>query len=490
VSGLRSIRDRIGTSGRVVVAILLLLAVAFVGSGAVAVDTLRDELVGQLDTELIDEARGTVLALELFPIERFIELGDDPRASTPDTALVILDADGQTVVARPSGGTADPDPLPALPDAEELRSRLGAPFTVASADGSFDYRVVAAASGDLVVVSAGELGTVESTVDALRRRLLVIGGTALGVLGVLIGVVVVASNRQTDHMVDIATRIGAGDLTARVDDLPPHGPGRRLGLALNEMLHRLEAAFSAREASEERLRRFAADASHELRTPLTHIRGYAELLRSGAASDPADRDRAVARIEAESERMTGLVEDLLLLARLDQHAASRRDPVDLVSIVVDAVADARAVERSRPVSMHVPDRPVVVPGDEARLRQALANLMANVRTHTPPDASATVTLVVDGDRATVTVVDDGPGFTADAATRAFDRFYRSEDSRSRSTGGSGLGLAITFAIVHAHDGTIELRSTPGHGATFAIELPTMRSAEAPLGDGAVAAEPS
>jgi two-component system OmpR family sensor kinase len=478
VSGLRGIGDRIGTSGRVVVAILLLLAVAFVGSGAVAVHTLRDELVGQLDTELIDEARGTVLALELFPIERFVELGEDPRASTPDTALMILDAGGEIIVARPSGDPADPDPLPALPSLEELQRRLGVPFTAPSVDGGLDYRVVAAAAGDHITVSAGELGTVDATVDALRRRLFVIGGTALAVLGVLIGAVVVASNRQTDHMVDIAARIGAGDLTARVDELPHRGPGRRLGIALNEMLRRLEAAFSAREASEERLRRFAADASHELRTPLTHIRGYSELLRSGASSEPADRDRAVARIEAEAERMTGLVEDLLLLARLDQQQAPRSDEVDLSALVTEAVADARAVEPRRPLHSRVPDRPVLVVGDESRLRQALGNLLANVRTHTPPEAPAAVSLSADDGRATVTVADHGPGFSPDAAARAFDRFYRSEDSRSRASGGSGLGLAITHAIVRAHDGTISLRSSQGEGATFTIELPVVDAAEA------------
>jgi len=311
----------------------------------------------------------------------------------------------------------------------------------------------------------------------------VIGGTALGVLAVLIGAVVVASNRQTDHMVDIATRIGAGDLTARVDDLPPHGPGRRLGIALNEMLHRLEAAFSAREASEDRLRRFAADASHELRTPLTHIRGYAELLRSGAAAEPADRERAITRIEAEAERMTGLVEDLLLLARLDQHDPPRTEAVDLVAIVTEAVADARAVEPRRPLSLRLPDRPVVVRGDEPRLRQAVTNLLANVRTHTPPDAAASVALAAHDDGATITIADHGPGFSPEAASRAFDRFYRSEDSRSRSTGGSGLGLAITHAIVQAHGGTIGLRSAPNEGATFTIALPTvgpsaLRTAEA------------
>jgi two-component system OmpR family sensor kinase len=236
------------------------------------------------------------------------------------------------------------------------------------------------------------------------------------------------------------------------------------------MLERIESAFAQRQASEDRLRRFVADASHELRTPLTSIRGYAELFRRGAASRPDDLAKAMHRIEEEAARMGVLVEELLLLARLDQGRPLERQPVDLSAMAGEAVADARVVEPSRPIALDV-DGPVQVTGDSARLRQVFDNLLANVRTHTPPGTPATVRVRANGETAVLVVEDQGRGMTEDEAARAFERFYRVDPSRARASGGLGLGLSIVSAIVTAHSGEVRVDSVPGEGATFTVTLP-------------------
>ena len=232
----------------------------------------------------------------------------------------------------------------------------------------------------------------------------------------------------------------------------------RLGLALNAMLAQIEAAFDAQAASERRLRRFIADASHELRTPLAAVRAYAELFGRGADRRPDDLERAMTGIGRESERMTVLVEDLLLLARLDEGRPLEREPVELDEVVSEAVDAAVAVDPDRPVDLEA--EPVVVLGDRDRLRQVLDNLLSNVRAHTPP-----------GSLAVVEVADSGPGMTSDETARVFERFYRSDTSRSRATGGVGLGLSIVAAVAEAHGGAVSAHSTPGDGATFRITFP-------------------
>ena len=252
----------------------------------------------------------------------------------------------------------------------------------------------------------------------------------------------------------------------------------RLGLALNAMLQQLDSAFRRRQASEERLRRFVADASHELRTPLTSIRGYAELFRRGADANPADLATAMRRIEAEAARMGALVDELLLLARLDQGRALERGPVDLAELAGDAVADARAVEPGRPVTLER-DGPVLVQGDADRLRQVFANLVANVRQHTPPGTPMRVRAFRDdhGRTGVLEVADGGPGLTAEQRERVFERFWRAGRSRPRAAadghrhGGAGLGLSIVAAVAAAHGGRATVASAPGQGATFRVELP-------------------
>jgi two-component system OmpR family sensor kinase len=274
-------------------------------------------------------------------------------------------------------------------------------------------------------------------------------------------------------MADTAGSIASGDLTRRIPTVDDTTEVGRLGSALNAMLAQIESAFDEQGASEARLRQFVADASHELRTPLTSIRGYAELLRKGGFTDEASRQRALARVENEAARMGGLVDDLLLLARLDQGRPLDRVPVDLVRVATDAVDDARAVEPDRLILLDVPT-PVVVAGDPDRLGQVAHNLVRNAVAHTPLDAEITVSVRRLGDRGVLSVVDRGPGLDAYQAARVFDRFYRGNPARSR--GGTGLGMSIVWAISQALGGTARVESAPGEGLTAVVELPLAQGA--------------
>ncbi len=276
--------------------------------------------------------------------------------------------------------------------------------------------------------------------------------------------------RPLDRIGDTARAIGDGDLARRVEPAEPRTEVGRLGLALNAMLGQIEVAFAERRASEERLRRFIADASHELRTPLTSIRGYAEMFRRGAAANPADTATAMRRIEAESARMAVLVDELLLLARLDEGRPLECAPVDLARLAEDTVTDARAVEPDRPLRYDRPP-PITVLGDEGRLRQVLANLLANVRQHTPAGTAAVVRVIEADAGVRIEVADEGPGLTPEEAGRVFERFYRTDPSRSRQRGGAGLGLAIVEATVAAHGGTAGVDAVAGEGATFWVTMP-------------------
>ena len=290
--------------------------------------------------------------------------------------------------------------------------------------------------------------------------------------------------RPIEEMARATSRIAEGDLDHRVVHPPDGSEVGRLGAAFNVMLDRISDAFGAqraslveKEASEARLRRFVADASHELRTPLTSVRGYAELYRAGGLTDPADLERAMGRIETESTRMGRLVEDLLLLARLDEGRPLRLAPMDLSAIVADAVADARALDPDRPISVDIAES-IVVRGDEDRVRQVVGNLLGNVRVHTPSGTPGEIVVQeiddtdVDGARvAVLRVVDHGPGIPPDHIDRVFDRLYRADQARTRDRGGSGLGLAIVAAIVDAHGGSIAAEPTPGGGATFTVRIP-------------------
>jgi two-component system OmpR family sensor kinase len=345
-------------------------------------------------------------------------------------------------------------------------------------------------------LAASDLTGDQRAISRLVRIELAVGLIVLTVLGVAGYVLVRNSLRPLAEVERTAQAIAAGDLSQRV----PAGDERtevgRLSTALNGMLSRIEHAFRAQQASEEearaseeRLRRFVADASHELRTPLTSIRGFAELYRQGAVRTEDDVRRLMQRIEAEGGRMGLLVEDLLLLARMDQERPLTIAPVDLAAVAGDAVHDARAVQPDRPISLHLDesltDVPVVL-GDEGRLRQVVGNLLTNALVHTPGDARVTVTVAQaadDPETLVVTVADEGPGMDQGDAARAFERFYRADASRTRSAGGTGLGLSIVASLVAAHGGSVGLDTAPGRGATVIVRLPRSGPVLAPSDGG-------
>ncbi|GGS53822.1 hypothetical protein GCM10010156_10700 [Planobispora rosea] len=316
----------------------------------------------------------------------------------------------------------------------------------------------------------------------VARVMIVTSVVTLACLTLLAAHLVRRGLRPLDRIVEAAADIGAGDLDRRIETAPAGSEAGRLGHALNAMLGHIEEAFRDREESRDRLRRFVADASHELRTPIATIRGYAELFRRGAATRPEDLATAMRRIEAEAARMGTLVDEMLLLARLDQGRPLERAPVELTGLVADAVADARAVEPGRPISAEY-GGPVEVPGDEARLRQVTGNLLANVLAHTPPGTPAAVRVLRAGEEAVIEVADEGPGLTEEQRRLVFERFYRvprtagraREDDRGR--GGAGLGLSIVAAVAAAHGGRAEADSRPGGGAVFRVTLPGADRAE-------------
>jgi len=331
--------------------------------------------------------------------------------------------------------------------------------------------------------------SLDDVTDTTRQRGLVLLLVGLGVLLLLAligGVVVRRAFRPLTEVEAVAGAIADGDLSRRVPVHPTSTEVGRLSASLNAMLAQIEQAFAVREASEERMRRFVSDASHELRTPLATVRGYAELYRQGAVTDPEDVTTAMRRIETEAARMGGLVEDLLTLARVDEQRAEdgdRRGPVDLTVLAADAVQDARALDPGRDVTLTGTQGPVqqaVVHGDEPRLRQVVTNLVANALRHTPPGTPVQLRVGVDDGTGVLVVSDRGPGIAPEHARQVFERFFRSDVSRQRGHGGgSGLGLAIVAAIVAAHDGQVGVSQTPGGGATFVLRLPLAATQPAP-----------
>jgi two-component system OmpR family sensor kinase len=355
-------------------------------------------------------------------------------------------------------------------------------------DGLGRYRVIAlhARHGDETIVTGLPTAVVDDTLlwvvgmFCVLAVIALIGAATAGLL--VIRRQLAPLSRVTSAARDVATLEldkGEVNLPSRIVEVDPKGVNTevgQLGTALNTMLDRVAGALSARHASETRVRQFVADASHELRTPLAAIRGYTELAQRKSHELPADVAHAMSRVESETGRMTHLVEDLLLLARLDSGRALVREPVDVTRLVVDAVSDAHIAGLDHDWALELPEEPVVVVGDEARLQQVLVNLLANARIHTPAGTAVTTSLSQEGGTAVLTVADDGPGIAADLLPEIFERFARGDSSRSRRTGApaasgsTGLGLAIVAAVVKAHDGTIEVRSEPGR-TEFVVRLP-------------------
>jgi two-component system OmpR family sensor kinase len=375
------------------------------------------------------------------------------------------------VIGEQGGGTA-PSP-PALP----AKLSPGHPQVVGSNPSGQDYRVYASprAGGGMTIVAVPFTQAMDTLDQLLLVQALVIGGVLLA-LAIASSFIVRLGLRPLDRIGATAGAIAGGDLSQRVEQAEPRTEVGRLGLALNAMLARLEEAFAERRASEERLRRFLADASHELRTPLASIRGYAELFRIGAAREGAEMEKAMTRIEAESARMGVLVEDLLALARLDEVRDSHREPVDLATLAADAVADARAVAPEREIALSTRGDGPVVEGDPGQLRQVLSNLMRNALVHTPAGTPIEVSVAgMDGGAARLEVRDHGPGLPSADPEELFGRFWRADPGRGRGRAGAGLGLAIVAAIVAAHGGRAQAADADGGGARFTVTLP-LRSA--------------
>jgi len=397
-----------------------------------------------------------------FPVGTVVELVR--RDGTVVVGKVVTQPYANPSAARPVLPKIIPSSSPDIP---------AQPFTVAGSGGVSWFRMTVWREGVFAgqsVVLAIPLTDVQSTLAGLLQLEVLISASVVAGTAILAWFIIQIGLRPLRRIGEVAGDIAAGDLSRRVEQATSKTEIGRLGLALNTMLSQIEAAFAQRTASENRLRRFIADASHELRTPLTSIRGYAEMLRRGAAESPTDSELARRRIEDEAVRMSTLVDDMLLIARLDQGRPLEMKPVDLQAIARDAAADARAVAPQREVKVDAPVR-VVVNGDDTRLRQVVGNLMRNALVHTPGSTPLEIAVSTENGLARISVADHGPGLQPDEMERIFEPFYRADPSRSRDRGGAGLGLAIVNAVVIAHGGTVRVRETSGGGATFDVELP-------------------
>jgi two-component system OmpR family sensor kinase len=476
---------------RLVAATTLLLVLGLALSGVVAATTLRGYLVQRVDDQLAG-ASTRYDGPGFGPVPHGDgDLDRDGRPAPPSQFYIAyLDDTGavQSVGNRPFDGGDDTPDLSGI-DSAAVQRHEGRPFSVGAATGSSQWRVVAGAldDGSGSVVVAQSLADVERTVGRLELLELLIGVSVVLVLAGAGYVVVRRTLRPLTEVEHTAAAIAGGDLTRRVPAGDPRTEVGRLSAALNGMLHQIEQAFrvqqeseSAARRSEEQMRQFVADASHELRTPLTSIRGFSELFRQGAVRDEEELRRVLRRIEDEAARMGVLVDDLLLLARLDQQRPLERRPVDLVVLASDAVEDARVVAPDRSIELVVDAAsPVVVTGDDLRLRQVLGNLVGNALSHTPASSPVTVRVgdAVNGKReAVLEVRDEGPGMPPEEAARVFERFYRADASRNRGQGGTGLGLSIVAGLAAAHGGSVEVDTAVGAGATFRVRLP-LASAE-------------
>ncbi|MDL4814943.1 sensor histidine kinase [Actinomadura opuntiae] len=468
---------------KLIAGMLVLVTLGLTVMSAAGTSVLRQYLVGRAD----DQLRSSVGRVMIQVTQQGLRV--DVRVPSEMFAQV-RDADGRPVRQSPAVGERGYPRLPA-----GLGGRIDRPFTVSGTGGSSaQWRVLAEpipGTGATVLIAVS-LAEVQRTVNRLIAIDVIIGLLVLAVLAVLGVWVVRASLRPLAEVEETAGAIAAGDLSRRVPEADPRTEMGRLGRSLNAMLAQIEAAFGARaeseaaarrseetaRRSEERMRRFVADASHELRTPLTAIRGFAEFYRQGAARTPEEIGRMIGRIEETANRMGLLVEDLLLLARLDRQRPIERRPVDLLAVAADSVQEARVVAPDRSIELSVEGGLAYqVLGDEPRLRQVLGNLLANAVAHTPAGTPVEVRLspgtLRGAPAAALEVADQGPGLSPDQVDRVFERFYRADPSRTREDGrtGTGLGLAIVAALVAAHDGLVEVDSTPGEGATFRVLLP-------------------
>jgi two-component system OmpR family sensor kinase len=463
---------------RLLLALLALVAAGLCVAGVATYLSLRGFLLERVDAQLSDARAPMAMALTDSAGVNGLPggpAGNPGGANLPpgtygqlrDTLGNVISAGsftyGQTELPTP----VLPTPLP-VPSGGDYRV-FSAKATSGGQTSGFRVLVENVPGAARVLIVAIPLNETRQTLGRLVVIEVVVSLAVLAALAAAAWWLIKRDLRPLETMAVTADAIAAGDLTRRVQPAESRTEVGRLGLSLNTMLARIEAAFAERAATEEKLRRFLADASHELRTPLTSIRGYSEVF-GRAKDDPEDLELAMRRIEEESRRMGVMVEELLVLARLGEGREPERARVDLARVVDDAVSDARAAAPARDITLESVATADVL-GDEHQLRQVVANLLGNGLRHTPEEAQIRVHLAIGAGRATLAVADDGPGLAPDDAARVFEPFYRADESRARETGGAGLGLAIVAAIVEAHGGEVRLDTASGAGATFTVTLP-------------------
>ena len=464
---------------RLTIGVLVLSAIGFVGAGVGSQALLRNYLINQVDDQLLSVVGGTADRLDRAGIER--DAGDDDGAArqgltplnrVPTTiSVTVLDPFGNLVGGI--GGDFNSNKITdyvkgLLPG--QVAEYGSKPFTIEAPGPDFRVATTVLPSSLGSVIVAQSLADFDKTTRQIGSVFLIIGSLVLLFIAFASRQVIKVGMRPLEQIEETAEKIAAGDLSARLDNFEPNTEVGRLSTSLNIMLSRIEEAFDARMRSEDKLRRFVADASHELRTPLTAIRGFAELHRQGAVPDGEKTNELIARIEKESKRMGYLVEDLLMLARMDQSRELVIADVDLSALLQEAVTSAQVAGPDHVITSNI-SAGVMTKGDADKIYQVVTNLLANARAHTPAGTSITVSAYKEGADSLVTIADNGPGLTAEDQARIFERFYRVDASRQRnSKDGSGLGLSIVDAVMRAHGGDVTVASELGKGAAFTLRF--------------------
>lgn len=468
---------------RLVLGVSLLASLGFLLSGILAQSAYRTFLMQEVDSQLTTIVESSLLRLDRAGIE--VEEGADagkpfrplePLRGVPTAAaLTLIDFQGR--ILGSIGGDLSASKIEIALDRVLDRDSYGVPFTFDSKDAHYRVLALELPSRVGIVIASISLEDVDDSIARLQYLMLLIGVATLILIIVLSRRAITISLKPLAAVESTAEAIAEGDLSARLPDAKPETEVGRLVGSLNQMLSRIEESFAVRIKSEERLRRFVADASHELRTPLTAIRGFAELHRQGAITGEEKTRELIARIEDESIRMGTLVEDLLLLARLDQSPEIERNPVNLNELIESAAESARASSPDHVISIHLPDEETFTLGDRNRIYQVVANLLENARNHTPAGSSIQLSLTQLEDEMRIEVTDNGPGIESADLERIFERFYRADPSRSRTrkSEGSGLGLSIVQAVMQAHGGQVTVDSKVGVGSTFTLHFPIDKS---------------
>jgi two-component system, OmpR family, sensor kinase len=469
---------------RLLLATLVVVSLGIGVSDFAAHSELKKYLIKQVDQQLINVTNGSVGKLNRAGIDP--NANEEEHSGSPfrivrplrgvptETFVTLLDANGN-VLGRLGGdipNTAQKTRFDGFTTAK-VAATNGVPFTIKGSNGAPDTRVIAQVlpTGLGSIVVALSLNGVDRTLHEMSLLFFFISLIVLLLIAFLSRFIISLSLRPLSEVEKTAAAIAAGDLSARLPENNPKTEVGKLTRSLNTMLARIEESFAVKVASEAKLRQFVADASHELRTPLTAIRGFAELHRQGAVEGIEKTKELIGRIEKESIRMGSLVEDLLLLARMDEARPVATEPVDLSHLVNECIASAKAAGPEHPITSDI-DPDIFILGDSKRIHQAVANLLANARTHTPLGTKITVAVKSGKDDIRVSVSDEGPGLSSTDQEKIFERFFRADPSRQRSSGeGSGLGLSIVDAIMKLHGGSVSVESQLGQGATFTLTFP-------------------